>query len=223
MHAYTIWHKIMTALDRDDLTSMRRAHWNNLPSGGDLFGELHLAQTMVGTAPKGSLFPGLAACAVASAAAAWLSDHYGFPIILLGLLVGLTLNFISTNEATTAGSTSRRGPSCASGSLCWVAGDLPADRGARAGAVRRADRHHDADDGRRIYRRAHFGTITLWRAARGRRDGNLRRKRSTCALWRDREAAVIAGAIRADARRRLARERACDDHLSSVGRALRAQ
>ncbi|WP_447929622.1 YeiH family protein [Sphingopyxis fribergensis] len=93
----------MTALDRSDLTSMRHAHWNNLPSGGDLFGELHLAQTMARTAPKGSLFPGLAACAVASAAAAWLSDHYGFPIILLGLLVGLALNFISTNEATHRG------------------------------------------------------------------------------------------------------------------------
>lgn len=93
----------MTALDRNDLTSMRHAHWNNMPSGGDLFGELHLAQTMAGTAPKGSLFPGLAACATASAAAAWLSDHYDFPIILLGLLVGLALNFISANEATHRG------------------------------------------------------------------------------------------------------------------------
>ncbi|HWW58535.1 MAG TPA: putative sulfate exporter family transporter [Sphingopyxis sp.] len=58
---------------------------------------------MAGTAPKGSLFPGLAACAAASAAAAWLSDHYGFPIILLGLLVGLALNFIAANEATHRG------------------------------------------------------------------------------------------------------------------------
>ena len=82
---------------------MRHAHWNNLPSGGDLFGELHLAQVKAGTAPKGSPFPGLAACAAGSAAAAWLSDHYGFPIILLGLLVGLSLNFISANEATHRG------------------------------------------------------------------------------------------------------------------------
>ncbi|MDK2762146.1 MAG: putative sulfate exporter family transporter [Sphingopyxis sp.] len=93
----------MTALDRNNLTSQRHAHWNSLPSGGDLFGELHLAQVAEGTAPKGSLFPGLAACAAASAAAAWLSDHYGFPIILLGLLVGLALNFISANEATHRG------------------------------------------------------------------------------------------------------------------------
>jgi len=82
---------------------MRHAHWNNLPSGGDLFGELQLAQAAAGTAPKGSLFPGLAACAAASGAAAWLSDHYGFPIILLGLLVGLSLNFMSSNEATHRG------------------------------------------------------------------------------------------------------------------------
>jgi len=82
---------------------MRHAHWNDLPSGGDLFGELHLAQTAAGVAPKGSLFPGLAACAAASAAAAWLSDHYGFPIILLGLLVGLALNFISADERTHKG------------------------------------------------------------------------------------------------------------------------
>nr|WP_166946408.1 putative sulfate exporter family transporter [Sphingopyxis panaciterrae] len=82
---------------------MRHAHWNNLPSGGDLFGELHLARTAAGTAPKGSLFPGLAACAAGSAAAAWLSDHYGVPIILLGLLVGLALNFISADERTHRG------------------------------------------------------------------------------------------------------------------------
>lgn len=93
----------MTTLDRADGTSMRHAHWNSLPSGGDLFGELHLAENTSPKVEKHSLFPGLAACASASAAAAWLSDHYGFPIILLGLLVGLALNFISTNEATHRG------------------------------------------------------------------------------------------------------------------------
>jgi uncharacterized integral membrane protein (TIGR00698 family) len=93
----------MTTLDRNAGTSLRHAHWNDLPSGGDLFGELHLAQVKAGTAPKGSLFPGLAACAAGSAAAAWLSDHYGFPIILLGLLVGLSLNFVSANPVTHRG------------------------------------------------------------------------------------------------------------------------
>ena len=32
-------------------------------------------------------------CAIASIAAAWLSEHYGMPIILMGLLIGLALNF----------------------------------------------------------------------------------------------------------------------------------
>lgn len=77
------------------------------PHGADLFGEMHLAETArpggEGEAPRPSLFPGLAACAVGSAAAAWLSDHYGFPIILLGLLVGLALNFISGDPRTHRG------------------------------------------------------------------------------------------------------------------------
>jgi uncharacterized integral membrane protein (TIGR00698 family) len=78
--------------------------WDALPHGGDLFGELHLAETAPPTpAPRAPLFPGLALCAVAAAAAAWLSEHYGFPIILLGLLVGLSLNFISHDPRSHAG------------------------------------------------------------------------------------------------------------------------
>jgi len=78
--------------------------WDALPYGGDLFGELHLAESA--PAPdraRPGLFPGLALCGVAAAAAAWLSDHYGFPIILLGLLVGLALNFISADPRTHPG------------------------------------------------------------------------------------------------------------------------
>lgn len=62
---------------------------------GDLFGELHLsvAESEV-VATRDPLWPGLAVCATASLAAAWLSEHYGFPIILLGLLVGLSLSFL---------------------------------------------------------------------------------------------------------------------------------
>lgn len=78
--------------------------WDALPYGGDLFGELHLADTAPAPKPaKPGLFPGLALCGVAAAAAAWLSDHYGFPIILLGLLVGLALNFISADPRTHPG------------------------------------------------------------------------------------------------------------------------
>jgi uncharacterized integral membrane protein (TIGR00698 family) len=83
--------------------------WASLPFGGDLFGEMHLAET--GAPPAAPrvlsrlalLWPGLALCGVAAAAAAWLSEHYGFPIILLGLLVGLSLNFISADARSHAG------------------------------------------------------------------------------------------------------------------------
>ncbi len=63
---------------------------------GDLFGELHLATAPAEAAapPRDPIWPGLAVCATASIAAAWLSEHYGFPIILLGLLVGLALSFL---------------------------------------------------------------------------------------------------------------------------------
>ena len=84
----------------------RSVDWDSLPYGGDLFGELQLAAS-AGAAPAPSkpalLFPGLALCGVAAAAAAWLSEHYGFPLILLGLLVGLALNFISNDVKTHAG------------------------------------------------------------------------------------------------------------------------
>ncbi len=87
-----------------------RIDWDSLPHGGDLFGEIHLAQAMHGAGPPHQLkeriramWPGLALCGVAAAAAAWLSDHYGFPIILLGLLVGLSLNFISHDPRTHLG------------------------------------------------------------------------------------------------------------------------
>lgn len=76
--------------------------YSALPYGGDLFGEIHLAEA-ASPAPRHGLFPGLAACSVAAAAAAWLSEHYGFPIILLGLLIGLALNFIAREPATHPG------------------------------------------------------------------------------------------------------------------------
>ena len=60
---------------------------------GDLFGEMHLTAAPAAVARE-PLWPGLAVCGTASLAAAWLSEHYGFPIILLGLLVGLALSFL---------------------------------------------------------------------------------------------------------------------------------
>jgi uncharacterized integral membrane protein (TIGR00698 family) len=89
----------------DMMAQGRGIDWDSLPHGGDLYGEMHLsemARPPERPAPL-SMFPGLAACGVASAAAAWLSDHYHFPIILLGLLVGLSLNFIAHDPRTHRG------------------------------------------------------------------------------------------------------------------------
>lgn len=83
---------------------MNGIDWDATPHGGDLFGELHLAETAKAPPPeRDSLVPGLMICGVGSAAAAWLSDHYGFPIILLGLLIGLSLNFVTRDPRTTKG------------------------------------------------------------------------------------------------------------------------
>lgn len=83
-----------------------RPAWDAIPYGGDLFGELHLAEASQPAQPaaaRRSLFPGLAICGVAAAAAAWLSEHYHFPIILLGLLVGLSLSFVARDPRTHEG------------------------------------------------------------------------------------------------------------------------
>ncbi len=81
--------------------------WDTLPYGGDLFGEMYLAdqevQAVTGGATGRNLLPGLIACGVGAAAAAWLAEHYGFPIILLGLLVGLSLNFVAREPTTHRG------------------------------------------------------------------------------------------------------------------------
>jgi uncharacterized integral membrane protein (TIGR00698 family) len=78
----------------------------NPDHAGDLYGEMFLAQQPpAATRPSRveqwkRLWPGFAVCAIASIAASWLSEHYGAPIILMGLLIGLALNFV-TSEART--------------------------------------------------------------------------------------------------------------------------
>jgi hypothetical protein len=44
-----------------------------------------------------SLFPGVMACAVVAAAATFLGDHYGAPVLLFALLIGLGMNFLSSD------------------------------------------------------------------------------------------------------------------------------
>ena len=82
---------------------------------GDLYGEMMLADTapaaIAERKPLSRFIPGLAICAIASAAGAWLSQNYGVPIILAGLLLGLALNFAAGDPRTHEGldATSRHG------------------------------------------------------------------------------------------------------------------
>jgi len=44
-----------------------------------------------------ALFPGVMACAVVASAAGFLSQHYGAPVLLFALLLGLAMNFLSAD------------------------------------------------------------------------------------------------------------------------------
>lgn len=50
-----------------------------------------------------ALFPGVLACGVVAAAATFLSEHYGAPVMLFALLLGLAMNFLSSEGACQAG------------------------------------------------------------------------------------------------------------------------
>ncbi len=73
-----------------------------LPAAADLFGDL------LDNAPQEArgirtLIPGLTVTIVASLAAAWLSEHYGAPLMLMGLLIGLAFNFANADPKLHAG------------------------------------------------------------------------------------------------------------------------
>jgi uncharacterized integral membrane protein (TIGR00698 family) len=50
-----------------------------------------------------SLFPGVLACAVVAAAATFLSQHYGAPVMLFALLLGMAMNFLASDGPCAAG------------------------------------------------------------------------------------------------------------------------
>lgn len=49
------------------------------------------------------LCPGLMVCGVVAAAASFLAEHYGAPVMLFALLLGMALNFLSEDGACVAG------------------------------------------------------------------------------------------------------------------------
>jgi uncharacterized integral membrane protein (TIGR00698 family) len=73
-----------------------------IPAAADLYGDL----LDVAPSPKlgwRSYLPGLLMTGVASLAAAYLSEHYGAPLMLMGLLIGLAFNFVNADARLHAG------------------------------------------------------------------------------------------------------------------------
>lgn len=66
------------------------------PLAAELYGDL-LDVTPGGRLGWRSYVPGLAMAGIASLAAAYLSEHYGAPLMLMGLLIGLAFNFINAD------------------------------------------------------------------------------------------------------------------------------
>jgi uncharacterized integral membrane protein (TIGR00698 family) len=62
-------------------------------AAADLYGDIQPAAK----ARLRDLFPGLAVTLAATLAAGFLSDHYGAPLTLMALLIGLALNFLNTD------------------------------------------------------------------------------------------------------------------------------
>lgn len=74
----------------------------SLPLAADLYGDLLDTSA---PAPRGvrAYLPGLMLTGVAALAAAYLSEHYGAPLMLMGLLIGLAFNFANADVRLHAG------------------------------------------------------------------------------------------------------------------------
>jgi len=73
------------------------------PMAADLYGEMHLETQPPAQRRWRDYLPGAFVTAIAALAAAWLADHYAAPLVLMGLLIGLALSFLSQDKRTHAG------------------------------------------------------------------------------------------------------------------------
>ncbi len=71
-----------------------------LPMVADLYGDIEPAPPV---ATWRRYLPGLVIVAAGTLAAGFLSDHYGVPVTLMALLIGLALNFLSADARLTPG------------------------------------------------------------------------------------------------------------------------
>ena len=67
------------------------------PVAADLFGDLLEAPSASASTSWRDYWPGLFLTGIAAIAAAWLSEHYGAPMMLMGLLIGLAFNFANAD------------------------------------------------------------------------------------------------------------------------------
>lgn len=65
-------------------------------AAADLYGDL-LEPAPPARLSLSAYVPGLAVTVLAALAAAWLSEHYGAPLMLMGLLIGLAFNFLNAD------------------------------------------------------------------------------------------------------------------------------
>ena len=79
---------------------MSKQHW---PMAADLYGEMQLEAHPPHRHRWRDYLPGVLVTAIAALAAAWLADHYSAPLVLVGLLIGLALSFLSQDKRTHAG------------------------------------------------------------------------------------------------------------------------
>jgi uncharacterized integral membrane protein (TIGR00698 family) len=73
-----------------------------IPAAADLYGDLLDVAPSVAFGWRAYL-PGLLLTGIASLAAAYLAEHYGAPIMLMGLLIGLAFNFANADARLHAG------------------------------------------------------------------------------------------------------------------------
>ncbi len=69
----------------------------------DLYGEMQLEAVPPAKHRLRDYLPGAFVTAIAAFAAAWLADHYAAPLVLMGLLIGLAMSFLSQDKRTHAG------------------------------------------------------------------------------------------------------------------------
>lgn len=69
----------------------------------DLYGEMQLEAHPPAKRRWRDYLPGVLVTAIAALAAAWLADHYVAPLVLMGLLIGLAMSFLSQDKRTHAG------------------------------------------------------------------------------------------------------------------------